>query len=178
LPSRQDGESGLGHRRCSPYIGWLNLARVVTTFPFSEDEYSGYSRSMLVPYGENPADGQVFPLYNVFRMMAMEKNMRVAKLACELSLIRNDQPRSTVRLNYIDAMHGKLIEVNGECFWRPYHQWDEHRRNSFYQHRSWPCNAPCRLPPVHGDVQLRQEHLCGRLRWLHDARKRVFHQCR
>jgi Glycosyl hydrolase catalytic core len=63
--------------------GWTeletdNLARIVTTFPFSEDEYSGYSRSMLVPYGENPADGQVFPLYNVFRMMAMEKNMRVA----------------------------------------------------------------------------------------------------
>jgi hypothetical protein len=63
--------------------GWAeletdNLARIVKTFPFSEDEYSGYSRSMLVPYGENPADGQVFPLYNVFRMMAMEKNMRVA----------------------------------------------------------------------------------------------------
>ncbi len=63
--------------------GWTgletnSLANIVTPFPFSQDDYAGYSRSMLVPYQENSADGQVFPLYNVYRMMALEKNTLVA----------------------------------------------------------------------------------------------------
>jgi hypothetical protein len=62
--------------------GWTklemdDLASFVTPFPFSEDEYRRYSRSMLVPYPENQADGQVFPLYNVYQMMSMEKNTLV-----------------------------------------------------------------------------------------------------
>jgi hypothetical protein len=60
----------------------------------------------------------------IFRPLVVEKQdpsgilavgtgylLSVVKLARELSLIRNDQPRSTVRLNDIDAMHCKLIEV-------------------------------------------------------------------
>jgi Glycosyl hydrolases family 39 len=63
--------------------GWTeletnDLAGIVTTFPSSEDEYRNYGRSMLVPYSENPLDGQVFPLYNVYQMMSMEKNTLVA----------------------------------------------------------------------------------------------------
>ncbi len=63
--------------------GWTeletnNLAGIVTTFPFSQDEYRNYSRSMLVPYPENPADGQVYPLYNVYQMMSLEKSTLVA----------------------------------------------------------------------------------------------------
>jgi hypothetical protein len=65
--------------------GWTeletqNLASIVTPFPFQEDDYVRYSRSMFVPYQENPADGQVLPLYNVYQMMAMEKNTLVANI--------------------------------------------------------------------------------------------------
>jgi hypothetical protein len=63
--------------------GWTeletnNLANLVLPFAFSQDEYRRYSRSMFVPYSLNPADGKVFPLYNVYQMMAMGKNMLVA----------------------------------------------------------------------------------------------------
>jgi Glycosyl hydrolases family 39 len=63
--------------------GWTELetdglASVVTPFPFSEDDYVGFYRSMLLPYQQNPEDGQVFPLYNVYQMMAMQKNTLVA----------------------------------------------------------------------------------------------------
>jgi hypothetical protein len=62
--------------------GWTeleaqNLASIVTPFPFSENDYVRYSRSMFVPYQQNPADGQVFPLYNVYQMLAMGKNTLV-----------------------------------------------------------------------------------------------------
>ena len=63
--------------------GWTeletnNLGGIVTTFPSSEAEYGNYSRSMFVPYPENPSDGQVFPLYNVYQMMSMQKSTLVA----------------------------------------------------------------------------------------------------
>jgi hypothetical protein len=50
---------------------------MVTPFPFSENDYVRYSRSMFVPYQQNPADGQVLPLYNVYQMLAMGKNTLV-----------------------------------------------------------------------------------------------------
>jgi predicted RNase H-related nuclease YkuK (DUF458 family) len=63
--------------------GWTELetdglASVVTPFPFSEDDYVGFYRSMLLPYQQNTEDGQVFPLYNVYQMMALQKSTLVA----------------------------------------------------------------------------------------------------
>jgi hypothetical protein len=58
--------------------GWsqletLGLANIVTPFPFAENDYALYSRSMLAPYQVTTTDGLVFPLYNVYRMMSMQK---------------------------------------------------------------------------------------------------------
>ena len=66
--------------------GWTeletqNLASIVTPFPFSENDYVRYSRSMFVPYQQNPADGLLFPLYNVYQMLAMGKDTLVATSA-------------------------------------------------------------------------------------------------
>jgi hypothetical protein len=59
--------------------GWISLEQsssvynLVTPFPFSEDDYAGYARSVLVPYQVNTEDAQVYPLYNVYQMMTMQK---------------------------------------------------------------------------------------------------------
>jgi hypothetical protein len=45
--------------------------------PFAEDDYAFFELSMLVPYQLDPTDGGVFPLYNVYEMMAMAKNTLV-----------------------------------------------------------------------------------------------------
>jgi hypothetical protein len=63
--------------------GWTeletnDLTGIVTAFPSAENDSSNYSRSMFVPYSVSQADGQMFPLYNVYQMMSMQKGNRVA----------------------------------------------------------------------------------------------------